>query len=380
MKIIKDIVLNIIGFIQYTKLVFNRKYFDLVVGDIDPLEVLKLKLQSRKFAFNKNQKINFFLIFSINNWESIFIDEFKKFGLVKHFNWKNVDKFFENRDLWESFFDNLNHQILNSFDEYYNEVDNFVVFLYTSDFCISNETIIKIQRKNVLIISFCWDDLLYFKSKVKGQPIGVSKLSKAVDFNLTMSPEAISRYLYNNSPVFFWSSLKRNDLNYEFKSSVRDIDKFYVLFIGSKYGWRGKFISKLIQKGIDVVCFGKGWENGSITFDEMINQIKLAPVTLGFANVGHTKSITTIKGRDFEVPLFGGLYLTQYSRGLSYYYIINKDVLTYNNFEDCVNILNKIKSNPMPYEIVRNNGIEKAHENATWNSRLLFLMDFISKL
>ncbi len=380
MLLFKEIILNIIGFSQYLKLVFYRKYFDLVVRDVDPLEILKLKLRSRNFTFENQKKINFFLIFSINNWESIFVEEFKKFGIVKHFNWKNVDNFFDNRDLWKSFFENLNHQILKSFDEFYNDVDNFVVFLYTSDFCISNETLIKIQRKNVLIISFCWDDLLYFKSKVKGQPIGVSKLSKVVDFNLTMSPEAIPRYLHNNSPVFFWSSLTRVDYNYEFTYLERSKDQFYVLFIGSKYGWRGKFIGKLIQKGFDVKCFGKGWENGSITFEEMINQIKLAPVTLGFANVGHTKSITTIKGRDFEVPLFGGLYLTQFSSGLSKYYDINKDVLTYNNFDDCVKILNRIKSNPLPYEIVRKNGIEKAFERATWNSRLLFLIEFISKL
>ncbi len=380
MIFIRDFFLSIKGLIQFIKITLFRIYFDYLTRDLDSFKILRHKLLLRDFNFSNHKKFNFFLVFCINNWESILIQEFQKFGNVKHFSWPKVENFFSNEVQWKSFYEDLNSKILNSFDEYYNENENFVVFLYTSDFSISKKTLINLQRKNVLLISFCWDDLLYFKSKVKGQPVGISGMSKIVDINLTMSPESMSRYLYNNSPVFFWSSLKRNDFNFEFKSTERVSDQFYVLFIGSKYGWRGKFIGKLIQKGFDVKCFGKGWENGSITFEEMINQIKLAPVTLGFANVGHTKSITTIKGRDFEVPLFGGLYLTQFSSGLSKYYDINKDVLTYNNFDDCVKILNRIKSNPLPYEIVRKNGTEKAFERATWNSRLLFLIEFISKL
>ena len=41
------------------------------------------------------------------------------------------------------------------FDEFYEKSKNIIVFIYASDFSISNKTILYLKRKNVLIISFC---------------------------------------------------------------------------------------------------------------------------------------------------------------------------------------------------------------------------------
>jgi spore maturation protein CgeB len=105
----------------------------------------------------------------------------------------------------------------------------------------------------------------------------------------------------------------------------------------------------------------------------MITEIRKAPLTLGFANVGYTKNITTIKGRDFEVPAFGGLYLTQQSTGILKYYEPDKEVFLYRNFSDCYNQILKIKNNKKLSDAVRLAGYRKALTYCTWRGRGRFL-------
>lgn len=340
-------------------------------------EVLK-RLQGRCFAWNNNYPTKVFAIFSINNWETILLDELKKLGDVEHFSWDNIDKFFNSKADWEEFTGKLNKELIAQFDAFYKKNINIIVFFYASDFTISKETINYLKRKNTLLISFCWDDLLYFKGKVKGQTIGVKQMAKLVDINLTMSPEAIKQYNYNGAACYFWKPLKLNE-PIETVSYINNSDHFYVLFIGSNYGHRAKFINAIKKTGISVRCFGSGWENAALNYTEMIAEIKKAPVTLGFSNVGYTKNVTTIKGRDFEVPLFGGLYLTQYSVGLDHYYD-DQDIFTYKNLKDCINKLNFIKSNPDLALKIRNSGFNKAKQYATWNSRFQYLDTLINTL
>jgi hypothetical protein len=255
--------------------------------------------------------------------------------------------------------------------------------MYVSDFIIDVETIQYFKKRNVLISNFCWDDLLYFKSSYMGQNIGVANISKYVDFNLSFSPEAFPRYHFNRSPVFFWSSVSDTKDLIASNIQLTQIDvanEFYVLFIGSKYGWRAKFIEKLKSHGIKVICFGNGWENGALSEDKMKEEIRNAPITLGFANVGYTRSITTIKGRDFEVPAYGGLYLTQLSSGIEKYYKIGSEILSYKNSDDCIELIEFVRFNIDIANAIRNAGYAKGVNFCSWRSRGKFLQDLISKL
>ena len=288
-------------------------------------------------------------------------------------------KFFDNKEDWNIFYNKLNNELLDSFRSMYDDESNILIFIYASDFALSAKTLTFLQKKNTFLISFCWDDLLYFSGNYKGQPIGVSKLSKFVDFNLTLSPAAIPIYNYHNNACFFWDALPIEITLNTYPSSTKS-HEFYVLFIGSKYGWRERLIKKLQSKGINIICYGKGWPNGILPYNDMKIAVKIAPLVLGFSNVGYTKNITTIKGRDFEIPLFGGLYLTQYSKGLDKYYDIGKDILTYRNFNECYSKILMIKSNPSLGDSIRDSGYRKALSVCTWNSRFLFLSRLINQI
>ena len=370
------ILLQAKSFYQTTVISFRNKYFKYFTFNKSSKDLLIKKLIKRNFKWDKNKKYKSFLIFSINDWEIELLNVFTKTTDTYHFNWKNVANFFKNTQDWKNYHKQLNIRLKKEFDDFYNEEDNFLVFIYASDFSISKESINYLKRKNVLIVSFCWDDLLYFSGYTNGQPVGVSKLSKYVDLNFTLSPEAIPRYLYNNSPCFFWDSVDLNIKSEDF--SIKSSNIFYVLFVGTNYGWRSKLINLIKKNGIEVKCYGSGWPNGRISTEKLKYEIEIAPLTLGFSSVGYTKNITTIKGRDFEVPLWKGLYLTQYSKGLISYYTDGVDLFTY--YKDCINKIKFIKYNQSKSIEIRNNGYKTALNKTTWYSRILYLNNFLDEV
>ncbi len=344
----------------------------------DPFELAVKKLSARNYKWKPGAPVKVFAVFAITNWEEILLDPLCEIGETYHFGWPDGQEFFSTKSEWKEFQDGTNSSLLTAFDRFYDAEANMIVFMYSSDFVISESTMQTLKKGNTLIINFCWDDLLYFKGYLKGQQIGIATLSKYADVNLTLSPEAIVRYHYNDSPCFFWKSLPI-PINTPELCSVED-EEFYVLFIGSKYGWREQFVNTLRNACISVRCYGNGWENRPLPEDEMWTMIQRAPVTLGFANVGYTKSITTIKGRDFEVPLHGGLFLTQYSKGLSIYYQPGRDVYTYMDVNDCIRQIAAIRDNRDAAFKVRQSGYQQALRMATWKSRFMYLDSVINKI
>ncbi len=370
-------ILFLKGVYQSLQIQLPLFFYRLIGSEKNQVQLVNDKLLAKKFEWHSTRKTKVFAIFSVSNWEIIFLDSLSDFGEVHHFSWPNAKEFFPGKGKWNMYHQKVNADLIRDFDQFYDEATNILVFIYASDFSISEATMRYLNRPNVLIVSFCWDDLLYFKGKVKGQPVGVSKLSKMADINLTMSPEAIPRYNFYRSPCFFWSSVPLKDNMHGELHEVAVDTSFYVLFVGSKYGWRAHFIEKIRMAGYDVQCYGVGWENGQLTYSEMKLAIQKAPVTLGFANIGYTQNCTTIKGRDFEVPLYGGLYLTQYSQGLSRYYEIGKEVLTYRNFRECIRQLKKIRANKEMADAIRIAGYRKAVVYGSWQSRFAYLHQLI---
>jgi len=352
-------------------------FYRVFTPKTDQILLAKKRLQKRNFELIDLAPTKVLAIFSINNWEKQLLNPLKLLGKVHHFSWPNIKNFYSSRSEWEVVYDKINSDIKSTFDSLYDKESNIIIFLYASDFVISKKTMKLFQNSNTLIISFCWDDLLYFKGMMKGQPVGVSQLSTEADINLTFSPEVIPQYNFFKSPCFFWSSIPKTILN-EQPLNYNIHTNFYVLFIGSKYGHREVFVHKLIKKGIPVKCFGSGWSNGNISETQMHMEIANAPVTLGFSNVGYTRNITTIKGRDFEVPLLGGLYLTQFSKGLELYYKPGKEILTYMNFENCISQITWIQENPKDAFQIRLAGYLKALQNCTWEARMEYLKQIIS--
>jgi len=57
-----------------------------------------------------------------------------------------------------------------------------------------------------------------------------------------------------------------------------------VTFIGQVHSNRASLISKLQRRGVQVQCWGKGWNNGYLTREEMVRTIRRSRINLNFSS------------------------------------------------------------------------------------------------
>jgi hypothetical protein len=140
-----------------------------------------------------------------------------------------------------------------------------------------------------------------------------------------------------------------------------------VSFAGACYGWRPTFIEKLRRRGVQVECFGGGWPNGPLSGEDMIRLYSRSRVNLGFGGVGYCSKLMCLKGRDFEVPMSGGLYLTQSNPELLLVYDVGREVLAYEDDADCARTILGLLADPERAALIRHAGRERAlREHSYW--------------
>lgn len=149
-----------------------------------------------------------------------------------------------------------------------------------------------------------------------------------------------------------------------------DEDKVYdVSFVGQCYGNRPEIIDKLREAGVRVEAFGPGWPNGPLTTEEMVRTWSRSKINLGFGGVLGHKEMYCLKGRDFEVPMSGGLYLTEHHAELIPFYDVGREIVTYTSFDDLVEKIRWLLSEPDQAEMIRRAGRARALREHTWEMR-----------
>lgn len=279
-----------------------------------------------------------------------------------------ADFFYIPRTLWE---DKLG--VRNYVDSNFNnwiasqllkgEVDLIVTYFSGAE--ISRSTLIECQKFGVPIVTFHFDDRLHFKgSKIGNQYSGPYSVCDAYDTNYTNAPQSLSKYNERHANAVFMPEAANTD---HFKPIATE-KKYDVSFIGAKYGRRERFIEKLRELGLSVECFGPGWANGTLTEDQMVEVYNKSWINLGFGFIGDTK-LTCLKGRDFEVPSCGVVYMTNYSRELELVYDVNKEILTYTSAADCADKINKLLKNKSDLEAIGKRARQAVLSRHTWHHR-----------
>lgn len=325
----------------------------------------RLKVASNGQA-RGDRPLRILLLASINNWEIDLLQPLKELGEVSHFNWPSV-AYFENKKDWIIYKKKVNQDMIDSFDKFLAKGPIDVVVGYCSDFNTDPETLQYMKSKGPLILNFCWDDKLYFKSSHRHQSSGVGRIAPFIDLNLTNAPSSIAKYQSVGALAIFWPE-GANPLPQEpdFRKIRSDID---ALFVGGRYGWRGEFVEKLIQSGVNILTYGNGWPNGPAPGDSLHQLYAESPVVLGFSGVGYSKKLMCLKGRDFEVPMAGGLYLTQFNPELKLVYKIGSEILTYKNLEECIKKIKWVNENKEEAFKIREAGFAQARDCHSWKKR-----------
>ena len=111
--------------------------------------------------------------------------------------------------------------------------------------------------------------------------------------------------------------------------------RYDVTFVGAAYGNRPEWIDRLRKRGIEVNCFGHGWEGGVLPASEVRRVYRESRVSLNFADSGlllrggKLGRSRQIKARTFEVPGAGGFLLTQSAEQLERYFKLGDEIAVF---------------------------------------------------
>lgn len=221
----------------------------------------------------------------------------------------------------------------------------------------------EIKKLGILMINEGLDDERKFISRrgKDGFKRGNKDICKYFDLSLTTSKSAIVKYLVEGGKPIY-KDYAGNEKIYKNFNLQKEYD---VSFIGANYGIRSEYIRYLEKNGINVYTKGSGWENGFADDDEMIEIFCKSKIVLGFSTVGKNDDIYILKGRDFEVPLTGSMYITGYHEELKEYFDLGKDIETYKTKEELLEKIKYYLKNDLEREKISKEGYLKCLNNYT---------------
>jgi len=336
---------------------------------------VRQRLSQRKHPVwpKKKGHLHLFLAYCVQNWEFVLPVALMPFGRVTTFDWR-AHGFETEASLlgedgnWQRC-DDMNKAMLAAFHEAakLQPIDAVVGCLCGAN--TSPETLEEMAAGGAAIFNFCFDDKLDFTKRWGGRYVSPAGIAHAVDLNLTNAPASRIRYaLHGGFSMFFPEAAHPN-----FHKPYDVPFEFDVSFIGARYGWRGAFVDKLQRlvapSGIEVTSFGRGWPRGPLSDEDLTKLYSRTRINLGFGGVGFSRTVTCLKGRDFEVPMSGGLYLTQDNPELRLVYEVGQELLTYKDEADCARIILEVLADPRRADAIRKAGRARCLRDHTYEAR-----------
>lgn len=148
-----------------------------------------------------------------------------------------------------------------------------------------------------------------------------------------------------------------------------------VSFVGSAYGNRRQWISGLKKRGIEVACFGHGWDAGVVDAEAIPGIYRHSRISLNFADSGlqlaglGLQRSRQIKARTFEVPGAGGLLLTEGAPELGDYFRIGEEIDVFDGLDSLAARIRHYLANPTVRDAVAHAGHARAAAEHTYEAR-----------
>lgn len=158
--------------------------------------------------------------------------------------------------------------------------------------------------------------------------------------------------------------------------------RYPVSFVGTAHGRRKAWVDRLRRCGIEVKCFGQGWEQGPVSADEIPRIIRNSAISLNFANSASLLDrfaphrSNQIKARTFEVPGAGGFLLSEWSQGLDQYYVPGREIATFANFSELAEKIRYYLDQPSERDAMAMAGYRRTVAEHTYDRRLSEAVNF----
>jgi spore maturation protein CgeB len=227
---------------------------------------------------------------------------------------------------------------------------------------------LSIIRKYTATTTICWTTDDSWKYPQVSRFIGPS-----FDMITTTYPEVIKRYHRDNIRNVVLTQWASNSKNLK-KPLEFDDCEYDISFIGAAHGNRKQRIDALKRKGLDVACFGYGWENGPISAKNIPEIMRSSKISLNFAN---SKGDNQIKARVFEVPGAGGFLLSEKADNMENFYKIGEEM---DMFRDDAELVNKVQyylAHKLSRDSIANKGFDRTIRDHTYEARFKYLMNLM---
>ena len=233
---------------------------------------------------------------------------------------------------------------------------------------ISLQALARIRGLGIPVVNVSMDDRLPDNWGWRaGTRLGAVGLAAVTDLVLTTSSDTCLWYAVEGCPAVFWPLASAAEVFEPAADAERDID---VVFIGNKYGIRESLVRTLHKQSIPVMCYGSGWPNGPSTAEQSAALFKRARIILGVGTVGYCDDVFTLKLRDFDAPMAGGLYLTHRCPDLSRLYEEGREIECYATPQECADKIRHYLAHPAALSRIAKAGHAKAISRDTWALRL----------
>ena len=301
-------------------------------------------------------------------------------------------------------------------------LDLFFGYFYAS--VVYPETIDLIRQSGVPTVNFSCNNVHQFELV---EPI-------AAHFDVCMVPEraALERFrAVGARPVRI--QLAANPRVYRPYPEPRIYD---VTFVGQRYADRAEFLDHLYRHGVQVRAWGAGWRPhkrldlasvkaavalvederldgvqrlirqarcGSsarlqrdltrcidtsayggprLLHRDLIRTFSRSRISLGFATAGASHGaacrVTHLRLREFEAPMSGALYVTEYQQELEEYFAVGRELLAYTDRDDLLDQVRYYLAHPEHAERIRRAGHHRALRDHTWQHRFQELFTLLN--
>ncbi|MBW2558583.1 MAG: glycosyltransferase [Deltaproteobacteria bacterium] len=310
--------------------------------------------------------LNILAIYHHYNWENESLKpSLKKIGKVRHYDW--FEQFNHQRKDWHSSIKaKMNEELLHQTEQWIRDDSTDVIFTYLSGDLISPEAMRKLSSFGIPIVNLALNDKESFIGKIRnGQATGMRDICRYFDICWTSTADALEKYCVEGALPVYLPEGANPEIHkpYDVEKSID------VSFVGQCYGNRPAIIQALRDSGILVEAFGYGWPNGPLSTEDMVRMYSKSKINLGFGGVAGHRDTFCLKGRDFEIPMSGGLYLTEHSPELERVFEIGKEILTYKTLDELVKKIQYLLDHPDEAEAIRKAGHRRSAFEHTWEMR-----------
>lgn len=300
------------------------------------------------------------------NWEQQgLVESWQGIADYVHYDWgERYDQYAKN---WQDTKQRFNEELYQNVVSEHRRRPIELFFSYLSGRWVYPETIARIGQLGIITVNISLDDKLYFWGyRERGALSGCAEIAPAFDLCIT-TQSAVDTAKYHAvgaNPLFLPPAG-----NQQLFQRTRDASEREVSFVGQCYGLRPRVIAQLQQRGIEVATYGKGWGDASeISFASMLDVYSRSLINIGFGYIADTEDVG-LKGRDFEVPFMGNLYLTSYCDELAQCYVIGQEIDCYATIDELAQKIHYYRAHPEQARAIGEAGRQRCLREHTWEQR-----------